>query len=805
MQLLRKLSRNWQWVLINVLGLTLAYACITLVFSFTSKELSYDNFHSKSDRIYRATASTQGYSTMHPARVWGEWVPQLPNEYPAIENFVRMVPFKKGVVEIEEQRFYSNRLFKVDSSFFEIYDFELLSGNRKTVLHKPQEAVVAKSLALKYFGDLDVLGKQIKITHQQLDSAVAFTIVGVMDDIPTHSHFHAEVLTTIPNMEVNNSWGYTYYLMKQDTDVEGLRSTIQEKWDSDPEEGHIPRVLHFQKLTDIHLYSHKTREIEANGDIRSLILLLSGALIILFVALINFLNLSKVQFIAATKSIKIKMINGATKAIIGKELAIESLILSLSTLLLGLLVSYRLSSYLKVDIWASPLIIVFISLVFVIGIAALSVFPLFTSKIVSDTKVSRSKADLYTFPLVVQFALAVVAITGTIVLQRQMNFLNNQHPQAKSADIVVVEKNPWTVVQRYERFKNELLNDPSIVSMTGAMEEPGGDVLDNFRFEMEGFEPDDSRTMYVLTTDDNFLSAMNVEPLAGTIDLGYTADQQWEEDAMELSMMVQNETHDQVRANELFEKVSPYREKYVLNQSALKMLGIENPEEAIGRSFRLNFQFPFLFAEGEVVGVVPDLHYTNLHNEERPMVIVPRKMFNYNFLIRIDPKRREEALASINSTWAEINPEYPLAYNYINDSYERVYATEYAQSKVLSLFAVISVLLSALGIYAIAAFSMQRRVKEIGVRKVNGATVTEIMLMLNKKFIVWVAVAFVIAIPIAWYAMNRWLESFAYKTELSWWIFALAGLIAMAIALVTVSVQSYRAAIRNPIESLRYE
>lgn len=805
MQLLRKLARNWQWVLINIMGLTMAFACVSLVFSYTTQELSYDRFHTKSDRIYRATASSNGSSVMHPARVWGEWIPKLPAEYPAIEKVVRMVPFKKGIVQIGEDRFYSDHLFKVDSSFFSIFDFELLSGDRTNVLTKPNETVISRSMATKYFGNLDVLGKPIQITHQQQDSAITFTIVGVMEDFPSNSHFHADALTTIPDMEFNNSWGYTHYLMKEGTDVEALRQSIQEKWDAEQDESHLATTLHFQKLTGIHLYSHKTREMEPNGDIRSLILLVSGGIIILFIALINFLNLSRVQFVADIKSIKIRLIHGATKGIVAWEIATASLVISLITLVLGLFTSHKLSAYLSVDVLASPLPLILISMIFILGIALISVFPLLTSKITSDTKVSASKSGMYTFPLVVQFTLAVVAITGTIVLQRQISFLNDQHPQAKNEDIVVIERNPWGVVQRYEEFQNELSNDPSIIHMTGAMEEPGGDVLDNFRFEMEGIEPDDQRSIYILTTDPNFLPSMGVKPIAGTVDLGYTPDQQWESDATELSIMMNNNADNPARMEELYNKVSPYREKYVLNESALKMLGIEDPQQAIGRTFRLHFHLPFLFPEGEIIAVVPDFHYTNLHNQERPMVVVGRKMFSHNFLIQLNSQRKEEGLAAIKAAWQKINPEFPFAYGYINDSYHKVYATEYAQSKVLSLFALISVILSALGIYAISAFSMQRRVKEIGIRKVNGATIGEIMLMLNKKFLVWVAIAFVVAIPIAWYAMSKWLESFAYKTELSWWIFALAGLSAMLIALVTVSIQSYRAATRNPVDSLKYE
>jgi putative ABC transport system permease protein len=237
----------------------------------------------------------------------------------------------------------------------------------------------------------------------------------------------------------------------------------------------------------------------------------------------------------------------------------------------------------------------------------------------------------------------------------------------------------------------------------------------------------------------------------------------------------------------------------------LKLIGVSNPEDAIGKRFRLNFFLPDLFPEGEVVGVVPDFHYTNLYSEEKPLAIAPRKMFNYCFIIGIDPTQREKAIATINSTWQKINPDFPLQYEYLNDSYQKVYAGEYAQSRVLSLFAIVSVILSSLGIFALSTFNLQRRVKEIGIRKVNGARVSEVLVMLNKGLVKWVAFAFVISTPMAWYAMHKWLENFAYKTDLSWWIFAGTGILVLLIALITVSFQSWRAATRNPVEALRYE
>jgi putative ABC transport system permease protein len=337
------------------------------------------------------------------------------------------------------------------------------------------------------------------------------------------------------------------------------------------------------------------------------------------------------------------------------------------------------------------------------------------------------------------------------------------------------------------------------------MEEPGGDILDNVGFEMEGIEKKEGQAINIFTTDSNFFSTLNIHPLAGTTDLGFTPSQQWEADAVELSTQRSSEKPDPQKIADLSKKVGNYRDKYILIESALKLLGIANPKEAIGKRFRLNFFLPDLFPEGEIVGVVPDFHYTNLHSAEKPLAIAPRKMFNYCFMIGVDPAQRKKAIETIASGWQKINAEFPLEFEYMNDAYEKVYAGEYAQSRVLSWFAVISILLSSLGVFALASFKIQRQEKEIGIRKVNGAQNAEILVMLNREFVKWVFFGFVIATPLAWYAMHRWLENFAYKTELSWWIFALSGILALGIALLTVSWKSWKAATRNPVEALRYE
>jgi putative ABC transport system permease protein len=807
MKIIRRLKQNWQWFLINAVGLSAAFSCVLIIFIYTSQQLSYDKFHSKAGRIYRMTIDTnRGAISIHPARVYGDTHKLLSN-YPAIENMVRIVPFRNAIVKIGEQKFYSRNAYSTDSSFFKIFDFKILSGRPENAFSQPGRAFICRSLALKYFGSIDIVGRQISILHQQDDNPRIYTIDGVMEDFPVNSHFHAELLTSFTGDNDLTSWAYTYLLMKKGVDVDAIRSTIQHNWETEKKTNDSVPILYLQKLTDIHLYSQKTREMEKNGDIRSIILLLSCTALILFVALINYLNLSRVQLIARMKSVKIKLINGASKWTVGWEIIQESLLLSVFSILIGLFIADWLGESLKISVLQSGRIfgIAIICLGFIVSVALLALFPLYSSKIVSDIKMTRKQDSLYSFPLVVQFTLTIVAVAGTLVLNRQINFINSKHPASQNANMVVIADNPWQSVQRYDLFKTELLKKSSITNVTAAMEDPGSDILDAVAFEMEGVEKKEGQSINIFTADSNFFSSLGIHPLAGTTELGYTPSQQWESDAVDLSNLRQSKNADKQKLAELEKKVGNYREKYILNQSALRLLGINKPEDAIGKRFRLNFFLPDLFPEGEIVGVVPDFHYTDLHSPEKPLAIAPRKLFNYCFIISINPVKRREALNTIASTWQKINPEFPFEYEYITDSYRKVYAGEYAQTQALSLFALISIILSSLGIFAMAAFSMQHRVKEIGIRKINGAMISEILTMLNKSFVGWIAIAFIIATPISWIAMHKWLENFAYKTELSWWIFALAGLLALGIALLTVSWISWRAATRNPVEALRYE
>lgn len=490
MRIIRRLKQNWQWFLINAVGLSTAFSCVLIIFIYASQQLSFDRFHSKAGRIYRMTIDTnRGAISIHPARVYGDTQKML-SKYPAIENMVRIVPFRNAIVKIGEQKFYSRNAYSTDSSFFKIFDFKILSGSPENSFSHPGRAFICRSLALKYYGSIDVIGRQITILHQQDLNPGVYTIDGVMEDFPFNSHFHAELLTSFTGDNDLMSWAYTYLLMKKGVDINALRSTIQNNWETDKKTNDTVPILYLQKLTDIHLYSQKTREMEKNGDIRSIILLVSCTALILFVALINYLNLSRVQLIARMKSVKIKLINGASKWTVGWEIIQESLLLSVFSILIGLFIADWLGESLKISVLQSGRIfgIAIISFGFIVSVALLAVFPLYSSKIVSDIKMTSKQDSLYSFLLVVQFTLAIVAIASTLVLNRQINFINSKHPASQNANMVVIADNPWQSVQRYDLFKTELLKNSSITNVTAAMEDPGSDILDAVAFEMEGVE-----------------------------------------------------------------------------------------------------------------------------------------------------------------------------------------------------------------------------------------------------------------------------------------------------------------------------
>ena len=800
--LTRKINKSRRYFIINIVGLALALSSLMLVFSYVKNELNYDRFHSKADRICRITQNTNtGISSMVDARLFTKFFPNIINSFPEVEYITGLSSFRKAIVTIDENSFYSDKAFRADSAFFKVFDFELIIGDINTVLNIPGQAAITESLANKYFGTTDILGKQIKITHQRSREPETYTIKGVLKDFPKNSHIKVEILCSFPDDD-ESYWAYSYMLLAKNTSLKSLQEKIQENWDKESKESETHPLVELQALTDIHLKSHKTRELEPNGNITSLILLMSGAIIILLVALINFINFNYVQFLSEQKNIKIKIINGASNLSIAKELFVELLVLLVFVSGFSLLLVSFFVDYLHFDFYISKPEQIVVIVSFSLLILLIAFIPMLFRKGRGETRTLQTQKKSYEISLVIQLLLSIVAISSTVFIQKQINYINKLHPKAKDSSIIVIPKNPNAAVAKFELLKKELLKYPEIISACGASEEPAGTVVDNFPYTYDGDSTDEDKTLNVLIVDEDFFSFMDIKPIAGTLDLSNIPDYQWEMDAIRV-WSTENANREVPPGKK--EKITSYSEKYILTRTALKHMGIKSPEDAIGKEFRINQYLKYLFPQGKIIGVVEDFHYTNVYEKDKPLAIMPRKMFCHNFLFRIDTNNQAKALSIIEEKWNEINEGIPFNYELITDSYGKVYKSEYMQMKVILLFAIISILLSLIGMYAMLAFKLRAQTKEIGIRKVNGATVTQVLWMMNVDFLKWLAVAFVLAVPITVLAIHRWLENFAYQTDLSWWVFALVGVLVLLIVVLTVSLQTFIVARRNPVKALRYE
>jgi len=802
--ILRKINKNLKYFIINVIGLSIALISIIIVFAFVFNEFSYDKFHSKAQRICRITQNTNtGISSMIDARFSSWYYSDLKEKYPEIEKITGITSFRKAIVSINEHAFYTTKAFSVDSSFFKVFDFELIIGNKKTIFNHPKQVAITESLAKTYFGSTNVIGKQLLITHQRSKESKPYTIKAILKDFPKNSHFKADILCSLES-EGENNWAYSYMLLKPNVDFLKVQQAIQNDWDVMYKDEDWHPLVDLQALTDIHLHSHKSRELETNGNLSALLLLISGAIIILIIALINFINLNYVQFLSEQKNINIKIVNGASRYHIAIDFFKEIMILLISVYFVSFLILYYLPDFMNYDIFNIKMNIelIMIAVVYVISVIVLAFIPYIFKRRKRNSPLLISNKS-YQISFLIQFSLSIIIIISTLIIYQQINYIKFLHPQSQNDDIIVIPRNSNIAVSHFELFKEKLLNHPEIIDVCAVSEEPGGTVTDNFPYTIDGDTNETYQSLNALITDDSFLRFMNIKTLAGTIDLGHIPSYEWNQKAMELDWAENNNYKLPDDFNK--EEITSYSEKYIINETALKHMGFKNPQDIIGKRFKLNHPMKYLFPKGTIIGVVEDFHYTNIHIKEKPLIIIPRMLFCHNFLIRFDTNNIQDALSVIKNEWEEVNRGIPFKYEFITDSYAKVYQSEYHQMKVLFLFTIVSILLSMIGLFAMISFKLRLKTKEIGIRKVNGATVFGIVKMLNLDFVKWVLIAFIIAVPIAYYSINKWLENFAYKTPISWWVFIVAGILVLLITLMTVTWQTLKVARRNPVEALRYE
>jgi ABC-type transport system, involved in lipoprotein release, permease component len=786
-QQIKLLLRQKFSTFVNIIGLSIGFASCIIIGLYIKNELSYDNFHKKKDHIFRLL-SYNPENGQFSSSVTYRLGPDCAEYINGVEKSARLYNlWKPNTISYNNKAFNENELFYTDPSIVDIFSFNFIEGDKTNALNVPGTVIITKSVSEKYFGKENPLGKIIV-----LDNNSHLTITGVVQDFPVNSHFHFSFLVYEPKRLENwgdwvkQSWNFnninTYLLLSENFTQKQFMSEFQSFAQKHVDDKSRKSILNIklQKLSDIHLYSKSIPDdLGPNGDISTIFIFLSIAICILVIACINYISLSISIVSKRVKDVGIRIIYGARSSnIIGLYIA-ESMTVCIISLIIAIflvgILHPPLNSYINLyfnteDLNSIPFLL--ISTCFALSISILSGIYI-SNNILKyralgmlrgqnlSTMAGFSKSYIYLF---IQFAISIILIISSGCIFKQMNFIQKAD-LGYNPDLVLsvpIDKTFETA----KSLRDRLLKNPKIKDITFSSSFPPN------QYHISTVSSPDDPTKEGIQTknffvDFNFIDFMKIKIIEGR---NFSSDFSSDEDHGAL-----------------------------INRAFTEEMGWKSP---VGKRLINTWDNKELV----VLGVVENFHFKSFHEKIKPVLIsVSLKNNLYHMGIKLSNNDLKSSLRFIKSEWDNLNPQYPFEYNFLDEAIQQNYINDKRQARIILLFSILAIAITCLGLIATSVFLAKQRTKEIGIRKINGANVSEVMTMLNKDFVKWVAIAFVVAIPIAYYSLHRWLENFAYKTELSWWIFAIAGIIALVIALLTVSWQSWRAATRNPVEALRYE
>ena len=791
---LRSLRKQLGYSLINITGLAIGMTCCLVILLFVRYELGYDQFHEHADRIYRIQSD------------WGEFslpatnpraVHRLKTEYPelTIAHFMR----NEMMLKFGDERFQETNVFITNPAFFDVFSFEMLQGDGKAALTDPYSAILSESTARRFFGDVDAIGKTMTADDVEL------TVTGIVADAPPNSHFHYSMLISWATLDAafdysrSGSWSlgnnsiYTYFLLPQGYDPATLNAQFPGFIERHFGDSWIGATLSLQALSDIHLRSHHGYELSPNGQESYVYFFSAIALFILLVACINFMNLATARSAERAKEVGVRKALGARRAqLIGQFLS-ESVVLSLLALGLAVVLTalalpvFRALSGVPLDVsilTEVPVMARFLMIALSAGVFAGS-YPSFFLSAFRPTAVLKGRlvtgkrgTGLRKGLVVFQFATSVFLIAGTAMVYSQHSYLQNANLGFAHDQVVSIPVKHDSLWDNYPAFQEAVLQVPGVAKITTSSVSPPGELLSaNYVSLSRTASEENSMFTRTVAVGHGFFETLDVEMAYGrAFSLDFSSDS---------TGFVVNET----AARRLMERF-PDR--------------ISSLDRAVGMELLLGGQ------RGVLLGITADFNMASLHEAIEPTIFfIDLNRYSGekkdNFLVRVRTEDLRATMSSLEAAWASVYPEWPLPYSFVDEAFDAAYRTEQRLAQILGVFAGLAILIACLGLLGLAAFTAQQRTKEIGVRKVLGASVPQIAVLLSKDMTGLVVIAVLLATPISYVAMQRWLADFAYQVAIGWWIFPAAGAAALLIAWATVGYQSVKAAIADPVESLRYE
>ena len=785
----RSIKRHLGFSFINIFGLAVGMTVCLLMLMYVVNEISYDDFHEKGDRIYRLACDwgTEG-SKMKFAGSMPAFAPALNSEIPEIEVAARIRHNSEMIILGAQNGIYKqSQIFHADPEVLDIFSWKLLEGDTSSVLVEPYSVVVTQKIAKKYFNNDDPIGKTLNIDDN------LYRVTGLLEDFPPNTHLACEILIsyeTIHSLDEYPSqpwtqWGddLTYFVLKENSSLDSVADKVNALLTQNTGEWFTKKMdLILQPLSKIHWETEYRGDVGVKGNIVYVYLFLSAAILVLAIACFNFMNLSTSRYLDRMKEIGIRKVVGANRKQLIRQFLTESLLVTSISMAFGVLlfnILYAsLYSYLGTPFGFGishfqNLYAIVMLMVLIVGLLAGSYPAWFMSRfnpadIMNKRAVkSTTKVSFRNVLVVLQFAISIILIVGTIFIYQQIDYMKNTDLGFDKEDVVLAYF-PFTNPQAKEKYpvlKTEFLKHQNVLEVTGVYTVPGINSQYNMTVRKRSGGEAESVSIQALPSDFGLVKSLGLEIVSGRdFSEEYSLDS---------------------------------KESAILNEAAVKMFGYENP---IGEKLML-----FGKQEVSIVGIVKDFHVKSLHSKISPMLIYMDPKFYLLTATKIKPENSEATLAYMGNVWKTVLGEPEFNYRYMKDAYYSFYAAEEKTGKLISVFTGLALFISCLGLFGLAAFMTNRKVKEIGIRKVLGASVRSIATLYSKEFTKWVIVSNILAWPIAYLLIDMWLKNFAYRITMTPIPFVLSGIAALLIALVTVSFHAIRAAMANPVDSLRSE
>lgn len=789
----RNIRKNTAFSFINILGLAIGMAACLLIIQYVVFELSYDNFHTKKERIYRVHQDRYDKGKLSTRWAAGAFAAgnTFKNAFPEVEEYVKVVKHGPALATYGDKKLKIEKVASASRAFFDVFSYKLISGDSKTALTDVNTIVISETTAKRLFGSTDIVGKMLR-----LDNERSFKITGVFKDVPENTHFKFDLLKSYSTFladagsyDIDNAWYndgcLTYLLLKPGVNVGLLEGKFKEVVKKAYPDANVTAIYTLMPLTDIHLYSHLMIEAEPNGDGNSVYLLLGIAIFVIIIAWINYINLATARGLGRAREVGVRKTLGSAKSQLVTQFMLEAAVLNgIAVILAILIIVIFLPAFSKLSgqnisftLLLNPLFWIAVVSMFIGGTFFSGFYPAMVLsgfkpvEVLKGKLTATSKGTVLRKSMVIfQFAASIFLLIGSLTVYRQIQYMQQQK-LGVNIDQTLIIKSPIAKVDSFYRsmstFKQESLKLPGVKSITVSTTIPGEPVNWNAGgIKLVGADNADAQQYRVIGVDEDYLDAYNLKMIAGR----------------RFSKKYTNES-----------------KNVIFNKSAVKLLGFNNPADV------LNKRIDFWGEVYTIVGVTDDFHQQSLKETYDAQIFRCIPDVRGDVSIKVNQAQLTQAIAALKQNWKAFFPSEQFEYFFLDEHFNQQYQADQRFGQVFGVFTLIAIFVACLGLFGLVSFTIVQRTKEIGIRKVLGASVNSILQLLYKDFALLILIAFVISAPLGWYAINQWLQGYAFRIDISWLLFAVPFIVVAVIALATVSLLTVKAAFMNPVKSLKVE